>query len=294
MARHANRLRAADEWDLAESREERFISLIKKRFPDTTIQDLSPVLDEMRLIKSPGEIQVMKEAARITAALVNECMKATKPGMPVTKLPAIGKYVYQLLGNCSQGYDFLVTPSTEDSETLIDGEMVLLDVGPEYLHYTTDIARIWPVNGRYDDWQRHTYGFIVEYHKTLISHLKAGVKPQKVYDDSAAEMLARYKDDAVATAMIKNMMERGVRYLNRTVGMSVHDNVKQWHDDPLREGMVLVVDPMIWLENVPHTYVRVEDTVVITKDGCERITGDCPIELDEVEALMKEPGRFPM
>jgi Xaa-Pro aminopeptidase len=291
---HAARLRAQDEWELGETREERLISLIKKRFPNITVNDLSPILDDMRLIKSDAEIAVMREAARITCILINECMKATEPGMPLDKLSAIGKYVYQLYGQCSEGYDYLVTPSTEDSDALVDGDLVLMDCGPDFRHYTTDIARLWPVNGKYDEWQRHTYGFIVDYHKTMIAHLRPGAIAQQVYDDTAAEMLKRYKDDAVATSMIHNMMERGVRYLNHSVGMSVHDNVKAWHDDPLKPGMVIVVDPMIWLENVPHTYVRVEDTVVITENGCERLTADTPLELDDVEKLMAQPSQFPM
>jgi len=291
---HAARLRAQDEWELAETREERLIGLLKKRFPKITVNDLSPILDEMRLIKSDAEIAVMHEAARLTCMLINECMKATEPGMSRHKLPAIGRYVYRLHGQCGEGYDYLVTPSTEESETLIDGDMVLMDCGPDYRHYTTDIARMWPINGKYDEWQRHTYGFIVEYHKSLIARLKPGAIPQHVYDDTAAEMLKRYKEDAVATAMIHNMVERGVRYLNHSVGMSVHDNVKAWHGDPLKPGMVIVVDPMIWLENVPHTYVRVEDTVVITEEGCDRLTAGSPLELDDVEAMMAQPGQFPM
>ena len=290
--RLSSRYRAADEWELRGTREDRMISLIRNRYPDVEIRDLSPTLDEMRLVKSPEEIAVMKEAGRITAVMANECMKASVPGMPVHKLTAIGKYVYWMEGRCPEGYDWLVTPSTEDADTLIDGEMVLMDCGPEYHHYTSDIARIWPVNGKYDEWQRHTYGFIVEYHKALMSRLRPGAVAENVYDDTAVEMRKRYEGDSVATAMIDNMVARGVRYLNHTVGMSVHDNVKSWHGDPLREGMVLVVDPMIWLENVPHTYVRVEDTVVITADGCERLTSAAPIELDEVEALMQEPSRF--
>jgi Xaa-Pro aminopeptidase len=292
--RHAAGLRAQDEWELGETREERLINLIKKRFPAMTVYDLSPILDDLRLVKSDAEIAVMREAARVTCTLINECMKATEPGMSHLKLNAIGKYVYQLRGQCSEGYDYLVTRSTEDSETLIDGDLVLMDCGPDYHHYTTDIARIWPVNGIYDEWQRHTYGFIVEYHKTMIAQLKPGAIAKQVYDDTAAQMLGRFRGDSVATAMIRNMTERGVRYLNHSVGMSVHDNVKGWHDDPLKPGMVIVVDPMIWLEDVPHTYVRVEDTVVITEAGCERLTADSPLELDDVEALMAQPSRFPM
>ena len=292
--RETARLRAQDEWELYETREERLIGLLGKRFPNMKVEDLSPVLDEMRLIKSDAEIAVMREAARLTCRVVAECMKATRPGVSRHAFAAIGKYVYWLHGQCSEGYEYLVNPSTEESETLVDGDLVLMDCGPDYRHYTTDIARMWPINGRYDAWQRHTYGFIVDYHKTLISHLGPGVTPKQVYDDSAREMLGKYQGDAVATAMIDNMVARGVRYLNHSVGMSVHDNVSQWHGDPLRAGMVIVVDPMIWLENVPHTYMRVEDTVVITRNGCERLTAGAPLELDEVEALMKTPTRFPM
>jgi len=288
--RRAARHRAQDEWELRETREQRMIGLVRRRFPDIVVEDLSPTLDAMRLVKSPAEIEVMREAGRITAVMINECMKATAAGMPRHKLTAIGKYAYWAEGRCPEGYDWLVEPSTAASDTLVDGDLVLMDCGPEYLHYTSDIARIWPVNGTYDEWQRHTYGFIVEYHKALISRLRPGAIAQEVYDDTADEMRKRCQGDSVATAMVENMVARGVRYLNHSVGMSVHDNVKQWHGDPLREGMVIVVDPMIWLKDVPHTYVRVEDTVVITSDGCERLTAASPIELDEVEALMREPS----
>ena len=291
---HAARLRAQDEWELFETREERLISLVRKRFPKTTVNDLSPILDDMRLVKSPAEIAVMRAAARLTCMVINECMMATAPGVSRHAFNAIGKYVYWLRGQCTEGYDYLVNPSTEESERLVDGDLVLMDCGPDYRHYTTDIARMWPINGKYDEWQRHTYGFIVDYHKTMIARLRPGVTAQQVYDGSAADMLKRYQGDAVATAMIHNMTQRGVRYLNHSVGMSVHDNVSQWHGDPLRAGMVIVVDPMIWLQNVPHTYVRVEDAVLITEDGCERLTAGSPLELDEVEALMSHPTRFPL
>lgn len=291
-ARRAARHRAQDEWELGQTREERLISLFRRRFPDAVVNDLSPILDEMRLVKSPAEITAMREAARITAVMINECIKATRPGMPREKLTAIGRYVYWMEGRSAEGYDWLVTPSHEESETLLDGDLVLMDCGPEYRHYTSDIARIWPINGTYDAWQRHTYGFIVDYHKALISRLRPGAVPQQVYDDTVEEMRGRYRGDSAANAMIDSMVARNVRYLNHSVGMSVHDNVKQWHGDPLRPGMVIVVDPMVWLENVPHTYVRVEDTVVITEDGCERLTDAAPLELDDVEALMREPSIF--
>ena len=93
------------------------------------------------------------------------------------------------------------------------------------------------------------------------------------------------------TAMLDQMIERAVPYLNHAVGLSVHDAVGPWHGEPLREGTVIVVDPMVWCET-EHQYIRVEDTIVVTADGCERLTGDAPIEIDEIEAMMKQPSRF--
>ena len=76
--------------------------------------------------------------------------------------------------------------------------------------------------------------------------------------------------------------------MNHAVGMSVHDSVDgSWRDDPLKEGLVFVLDPMVWCHD-RHEYIRVEDTIAVTADGCERLTGSAPIEIDEIEALMKE------
>ena len=76
---------------------------------------INNLLDDMRLIKRAAKIGVMREAARITCIRINECMKATVSGMPLEKLSAIGKYVYQRFGQCSEGSDYLLTPSTENS-----------------------------------------------------------------------------------------------------------------------------------------------------------------------------------
>ena len=114
----------------------------------------------MRLIKSDAEIAVMREAARITCILINECMKATEPGMSLQKLPAMGKYVYQLRGQCSEGYDYLVNPNTEDSDTLVDGDLVLMDCGPDYRHYTTDIAS-FTLAAITEMWRMHRIGHAI-------------------------------------------------------------------------------------------------------------------------------------
>jgi Xaa-Pro aminopeptidase len=291
---NSGKLRAEDPFERYRRRDEMLVHHLKERFPKIELNDLTPIIEKMRLIKSSGEIAVLRRTGEMSAQACVECMKATRPGMPVRGLEAIADYVFRLKGGCGHAYEFIVTPSHEESDTLLDGDLVLVDCGPDHHHYTMDIARMWPVNGHFDAWQRHTYNLIAEYHKALLCLAGPGRLVQDLYDEAAKFMLSQYGDDEAGTAIIRNMLARGVRYFNHHVGLSVHDAVSAWRDEPLAEGMVIAVDPMVWLEGVPHRYVRVEDTILITADGCERLTASAPFEVDAVEALMKDPSRFPL
>jgi len=290
----SSRLRAEDPLERHRRRDEVLIDRLRERFPSLEIADLGPIIANMRLIKSPAEIEVMRKTGEMSARVCVECMKSTRPGIPARALEAIGDYVFRMMGNCGHAYELILEPSHQDSETLLDGDLVLVDCGPDYHYYTMDIARIWPVNGRYDQWQRHTCGLIVEYHKTLLRLLSPGKLSRELYDEAARLMLAKYADDEKGTAILRNMIDRDVKYYNHNVGLSVHDAVTPYRDEPFKAGMVVAVDPMVWLDDAPHGYVRVEDTVLITEDGCESLTRSAPFELDEIEELMKQPGQFPI
>ncbi len=89
---------------------------------------------------------------------------------------------------------------------------------------------------------------------------------------------------------LDGMLSNGGPY-NHCVGLSVHDFVGPWREEVIEENMVFVVDPMAMFRDI-HQYIRVEDTIVVTSDGCERLTGAAPIELDEIEAMMKQPSQL--
>ena len=135
------------------------------------------------------------------------------------------------------------------------------------------------------------YGFIVEYHKTLLSLIGPGALAADIMDQ-AAETMRPVIDN---TAWSKPHYEAAARgalafrgHLSHTVGLDVHDAGNYW-PEPLRPGTVFSVDPMIWIPE-ERLYVRVEDTVAITDDGLENLTELAPLELDDVEACMREPG----
>lgn len=296
-ARGCANQREAEEWDQAEPRHKRLIRLLQERVPGIGIEDALPLIRELRTIKSPAEIEILRQAGQLSANVMIESMKATRPGITENRLQAIAEYVFRDQGHCGLGYGVIAAGGQRtwnghylyNNQTLDDGEIVLMDCGPDLRHYTSDIARVWPVNGTFDDWHRRVYGFIVEYHKTLLSLVRPGIRPNEIYTEAARQMTDKCTNGPEHLTSMKpildQMIERGVKYLNHCVGLSVHDAVsRSWRTDPLREGIVCVVDPMVWCEP-QHEYIRVEDTIVITADGCERLTGAAPIEIHEVEAL---------
>jgi len=292
------RRREEEEWDQAEPRHKRLTRLLKERFPAIGIADACPLISDMRTIKSPAEIAVLRRAGQLSAAVMIASMKATRPGVTETHLQAIAEFVFRDQGYCGLGYGVIAASGRNtwnghyhrNNATLRDGDIVLMDCGPDFRHYASDIARIWPVNGVFGDWHRRVYGFIAAYHNTLLALIRPGVRAAEIYDEAARRMARQCKDPGSPfgdqTALLEQMVAAGVGYLNHGVGLSVHDAMnREWKTQPLREGFVCALDPMVWCKP-EHQYIRVEDTIVVTADGCERLTGDAPFEIDQIEALM--------
>jgi Xaa-Pro aminopeptidase len=298
----ANRIVAQDPWDGQPSREQRFIALLRSRLPGIEVRDLTPILDKLRSIKSPREVAVMRRSGRLCALAIREAMRASRPGIYEYQLGALANYIYRLNGAQGEGYRPIIAGGENiwhvhyalSNCSLRDGDLVLMDVAPECNYYTSDIGRMWPVNGTYTPWQRELYGYIVEYHKVVLSKIRPGVMPDQVMDEAAEEMEEiwttwEFSKDIYKEGALRTLDFRG--HLSHPVGMSVHDDGGYRHR-PLVPGTVLSVDPQMWIPE-EKLYIRVEDTVVVTKDGIENLTTGAPLELDDVEALMREETPFP-
>lgn len=294
--------REKEEWDGVEPRYKAIISKLAKQFPDLPVEDAGDQIGRTRRIKSEAEIEVLRQAGHLSALIMIESMKATHVGMCESQLEAIAKYIYSGFGNCDLGYGVIGACGERivnghyhlNNFTCEEDEVILMDCGPDMRHYSSDIARIWPVSGTYSDWHRQIYGFIVEYHKELLKQIKPGILAQDAYAEARAIMRKDYVEKWFPTGEmpeeIDGMLTQGGPY-NHCVGLSVHDFVGKWRDEVIEEGMVFVVDPMAMFHE-HQQYIRVEDTVVVTRDGCERLTGPAPIDPDETEELMKQPSSF--
>jgi Xaa-Pro aminopeptidase len=295
----------SDPWDGRPDRMRWFLRLLRERCPAAQILDLAPLIDEMRLVKSAGEIALLRRAGRLSALGVSEAMRSTRPGVMEYQLDAVMRYGYLVHGARDVAYRAIIAGGENawyghynaNDQALRDGELVLVDCAPDYHYYTSDIGRMWPVNGSYSSVQRELYGFIVEYHKVFLSLLEPGTDDETIRLRAAEEMKS-YVDK---TRFSKPIYEAAARralvfphHLSHPVGLTVHD-VGHYRGKTLRPGIVLTVDPQLIIPE-ERRYIRVEDTVVITENGIENFTQDAPLELDEVEACMREPGlleRYP-
>jgi Xaa-Pro aminopeptidase len=167
--------------------------------------------------------------------------------------------------------------------------LVLMDVAPEVNHYTSDIGRMWPVDGTYRRWQRELYGYIVAYHKALLARIRPGVMPDQVMDEAAEVMAPVWERWPFSKALHREGARKTLAFrghLSHPVGMAVHDD-GGYRGRPLTPGTVFAVDPQMWIPE-ERLYIRVEDTVVVTENGIENLTEGAPLDLDDVEVLMRD------
>ncbi|MBI5833001.1 MAG: aminopeptidase P N-terminal domain-containing protein [Armatimonadetes bacterium] len=294
---HAERLIAADPWDAAPTREQRLIDLLCDRLPGVTIADLSPITDRMRGIKSAAEIAVMRRAGELSAQAIIAAMAATRPGLYEYQLNALANQVYLDGGARGEGYRSITAAGAGniwfahywrcDCE-LRDGDLILMDTAPDYGYYTSDIGRMWPVNGTYSAQARELYGFVVEYHLAVLAAIRPGLTADEVHAEAAGAMAPvidrwPWSKPAYEAAGRRMLDFRG--HLSHSVGMIVHD-VDNYTLRPLEPGVVFAVDPQLWVPE-EKLYIRCEDTVVVTEQGCENFTAAAPLGLDEVEAFLR-------
>jgi len=166
----------SDPWDGATSREGDFVGQIKSRYPQFEIADLTPILDDMRIVKSAREIQLIRRASQLAADGIMEAMRSTEPGLYEYQLDAVARFVFLTNGARGEAYRSITATGTNaffghynrnDSE-LVAGDLILMDYAPDYRYYVSDVTRMWPVSGKFTADQRELYSWILRYYEELI------------------------------------------------------------------------------------------------------------------------------
>ena len=263
------------------------------------IDQLGTYMAELREIKTPEEVQLLKKAIQISAQGQREVMKAIKPNMTEREVQGIHQLVYKKYGAAHEGYPSIVGAGdnacvlhyiTNDKTDLKD-QLILMDLGAEYNGYTADVTRTIPVSGTFSPEQRALYQIVYD-------SQTAGIK--------AAQVGASFSAIAAACNKVvqEGLMELGLiaapeeyrRYLPHGVahhiGLDVHDPGLYQN---LQPQMIITVEPGIYIpKDSPcdpkwwNIGIRIEDDILITEKGPVNLSEDAPRAWDEIEALMKE------
>jgi Xaa-Pro aminopeptidase len=257
---------------------------LKERYPQMELRDVAPLIDAMRVIKTAEEIAVMRRNGKISADAVKQAILATRPGVfeyaveaaamfTILKNGAKGAAYAPIVGSgpnsCIWHYD-------KNDRRVESGDVVLMDFGADLDHLAMDITRTWPASGLFTDEQKEVYRVVLEVQKACIEAYKPGATPKDVRDHVAKVMKAKGIDP--------RGLEGG---FGHGVGLCVHDVPL---GGVLKEGMVFAIEPALYYPE-KGLGVRIEDTVLITRTGCEVLTKDVPKEIGEIEKLMAGRGK---
>ncbi|MEP7339084.1 MAG: aminopeptidase P family protein [Acidobacteriota bacterium] len=298
---NANAAIAADYWDGRLSREANFISLLRTRAPRADVRDLTAILDEMRSVKSPREIALIRRASQLAGLGILEAIKSTKAGLYEYQLDAAARYIFLAGGARLEGYRSITAAGTaniwnghyyRNNAQLKDGDLVLMDFAPDYGYYTSDVTRMWPINGKYSPVQRELLQFVLEYRNTVLKLIRPGITSKEIIDQARVAItpvLERTKfSKPVYEQAARKMVETSGGTLSHPVGLAVHDD-GPYNRGPLKVGHVFSIDPQLWVPE-ENLYIRYEDVIVITANGYENFTEFLPTELNELEKLVGQGG----
>ena len=297
---------ANDPWDGRPSREGHFANLLQSRFPHFEIKDLTSILDNLRLIKSPAELALIRKATQLSGLALMEGMRSTQPGQFEYELDAMAKFIYYRNGAQGEAYYSLVASGPNawyghynaGKRRMQDGDFLLMDFAPDVGYYMSDVTRMWPVNGTFNAWQHELYDFYLGCYQAILKAIRPNVTAADIKKEAAAEMagiLAKSKFskphyEKAARAFVENYRNAANNpetYMGHWVGMATHD--VGTYTGPLKPGMVFTIEPAI---RVPEEKIniRLEDLIVITETGYENYSDFVPMDRAGIEKVMAEKG----
>ncbi|SCY57820.1 aminopeptidase P Metallo peptidase. MEROPS family M24B [Nitrosospira sp. Nl5] len=276
------------------------------------IFDIRLLLDEMRLFKSPEELQVMRRAAEISSGAHRRAMQKTRPGVNEYEVEAELLHEFRRHGAQAPAYTSIVAGGAnacvlhyvENNSRLNDGDLLLIDAGCELDGYAADITRTFPVNGKFSPAQRDLYQLVLSAQAAAISAVGPGNRWDAPHEAALRVLAQGFIDLGLCHGSVDTVMQSEDYkrfYMHRTghwLGLDVHDAGEYKRDGewrPLQPGMTLTVEPGCYVrpaDNVPRHFwnigVRIEDDVLVTEAGCEVLTSAAPKTVAEIEELMQD------
>ena len=287
---------------------------LKTAYPPHTIIDPTILIHEMRLHKTPEEIELMQKSADIAVEAHILAMKKTKPGMNEFQIEAVIENHFKENGAAGVAYNSIIGGGAnatilhyvENNAELRDGDLLLIDAGAQYKGYASDITRTFPVNGRFTKPQREVYDIVLDVEIACLEATKAGTTVKERQKLSIEMLTEGMKQLGLLKGKTKDLIKKKAyeKYymhgVGHYLGLDTHDAGRYFTDAqakdsrPFAAGMVLTVEPGLYIpaddKNAPSKYrgigVRIEDDVLVTENGNVNLTAKCPKHAEEIEELM--------
>ena len=275
------------------------------------IEDISHIADEMRLIKSDFEIEIMKRSAKVASLAHNRAMKFVKPQMYEYELEAEILHEFMSHGIRSPAYQSIVAAGknsctlhyVDNNSKIQDGDLILIDAGCELESYASDISRTFPANGKFSKIQKDFYQLVLDAQSAALTKVSSNHNWNEPHEAALSVLIDGFRDFGLCQGSHQEIYETGAYkefYMHRTghwLGLDVHDAgdyktiAKEWKQ--LQPGMTLTVEPGCYIRpsaNIPKEFwnigIRIEDDVLVTQNGYEVLTKDSPKTIESIEALM--------
>jgi len=269
---------------------------LKQAAPEATVKDIRNNIADLRMVKSPTEISLLRQAIDLSDDAQIEAMKMMRPGVWEYQIAAKMVETHAMGGSEAEAYAPIVGAGPNStalhydklSRKIEDGDIVVLDVGAQFSGYAGDITRTLPANGKYTARQREIYEIVLGAQEAALKALKPGMDMCRKGNKSVYKIAYDYIESHGKDQRGKSLGQYFIHGLGHHIGLNVHDPGETCK--PLVPGMVVTVEPGIYIPD-EKLGVRIEDDVLITEGGYELLSRKLPRDPDEIERIMAQSAK---
>ncbi|MCX7767596.1 MAG: aminopeptidase P N-terminal domain-containing protein [Flavobacteriales bacterium] len=280
--------------------EQRFAWRIREKYPLHQYGRLGPIMDEIRAIKHPAEVDVIRKACQITGQAFERVLRFVRPGVREYEVEAEIIHEFIRLGAQGHAYQPIIASGPNacvlhynaNSAVCEDGHLLLLDFGAEYAHYASDLSRTIPVNGRFTPRQKAVYEAVMR----VMNHAKSLLRPGTLYSEYEKEVGACMTEELIGLGLLqkeevarqdpqkplyKKYFMHGTSHF---LGLDVHDSGNR--DFPMAAGMIFTCEPGIYIPE-EGLGIRLENDILLTDHGPVDLMAHIPLLPDDIEKAMQ-------
>lgn len=277
--------------EIASTKAQDMANIIKNKYPYIKIKNIYPQIVSLRMYKNDDEINTIKKAISITKEGIISMAKNIKPNMKEYEVESYFDFEIKRLEAsahafntiCAAGKNATVLHYEDNNQECKDGDLILFDLGAEYNYYCSDISRTIPINGKFTERQKQIYSIVLKAMKEVEKKAKPGITLRDL-NEVAKNVLAK---GCIEIGLIDDEEDISKYYfhsIGHPLGLDTHD---VWiNSSKLEKGVVITNEPGLYIEE-EGIGIRLEDDLLITDFGCVNLSKDIPVEIEDIEHLMK-------